>query len=79
LVCKTPEARDSLIQTLKENGIWAVFHYLPLHASPYYSDKHDGRELPNCDNYAECLVRLPLYYDLNIAEQRLIIKLIHKL
>lgn len=73
LVCNNPETRNCLIQTLKESGIWAVFHYLSLHSSPYYSDKHDGRELPNCDNYAECLVRLPLYYGLNEEEQAKII------
>lgn len=73
LVCKTSEARANLIHILKENGIWAVFHYLSLHSSPYYSDKHDGRELINCDNYAECLVRLPLYYDLNKEEKAKII------
>ena len=78
-VCKTSEARDSLIQTLKENGIWAVFHYLSLHSSPYYSDKHDGRGLPNCDNYAECLVRLPLFYDLQKNEQHLTIKIIKEI
>lgn len=77
LVCKSAQLREDLIQKLKANGVWAVFHYLSLHASPYYAEKHDGRELPNCDKYAECLVRLPLYYDLNIEEQHLIINLIN--
>lgn len=76
LTCKTPELRNNLIQTLKKNGVLAVFHYQSLHASPYYSDKHDGRELPNCDHYAECLVRLPLFYDLKDIEQSKIIKII---
>ena len=26
----------------------------------YYHDKHDGRSLPECDRFADCLVRLPL-------------------
>ena len=50
---------------LKNNGVQATFHYLPLHSSKYYEDKHDGRELPNCDRYADTLVRLPLYYELS--------------
>ena len=37
---------------------------LSLHSSPYYTDKHDGRVLPECDRYADCLVRLPMFYDL---------------
>ena len=68
LVCNNLEERTTLIKHLKDNGILAVFHYLSLHSSPYYTDKHDGRELPECDRYADCLVRLPLYYDLKDEE-----------
>jgi dTDP-4-amino-4,6-dideoxygalactose transaminase len=68
LVCTTMEERSALISKLKENDINAVFHYLSLHKSPFYGDKHDGRELPNCDNYADCLVRLPFYYELEEQE-----------
>ena len=68
LVCNSLEERTALIKHLKDNGILAVFHYLSLHSSPYYADKHDGRELPECDRYADCLVRLPMYYDLEDEE-----------
>jgi len=64
LVCNSLEDRSKLISTLKANGILAVFHYLSLHSSDYYHTKHDGRELPNCDMFADCLVRLPLFYEL---------------
>ena len=68
LVCNNLEQRTNLIQRLKDAGILAVFHYLSLHSSPYYTDKHDGRDLPECDRYADCLVRLPMYYDLTDNE-----------
>jgi dTDP-4-amino-4,6-dideoxygalactose transaminase len=68
LVCNNLEQRSALIKHLKDNGVLAVFHYLSLHSSPYYADKHDGRELPECDRYADCLVRLPMYYDLKDEE-----------
>ena len=64
LVCNNLEQRTALIKHLKENDIQAVFHYLGLHSSPYYMDKHDGHALPECDRYADCLVRLPIFYDL---------------
>ena len=64
LVCNNLEERTALIKKLKENDILAVFHYLSLHSSEYYKDKHDGRPLPECDRYADCLVRLPMFYDL---------------
>lgn len=66
LVLPSLEERTALIAYLKENGVGAVFHYLSLHSSPYYKDKHDGRPLPECDRYADCLVRLPLFFDLTV-------------
>lgn len=68
LVLPNLERRTALITYLKEHGILAVFHYLSLHSSSYYANKHDGRALPECDRYADCLVRLPLYYDLSLEE-----------
>ena len=68
LVCNSLEERTTLIKYLRENEIQAVFHYLSLHSSPYYQNKHDGRTLLNCDHYADCLVRLPMYYDLDEME-----------
>jgi dTDP-4-amino-4,6-dideoxygalactose transaminase len=68
LVLPSLEARTALIAYLREHGIQAVFHYLSLHSSEYYRSRHDGRDLPQCDRYADCLVRLPLYYDLQIEQ-----------
>lgn len=68
LVCNTIEERTALIKELRANEIQAVFHYLSLHSSPFYQDKHDGRDLPNCDRYADCLVRLPMYFDLSDSD-----------
>ena len=57
--------RTDFIARMKERDILCVFHYLALHDSEFYRGKHDGRRLPNCDRYADCLVRLPLYYELD--------------
>ncbi len=76
LVCNSIEERTELIKKLKENYIQAVFHYLSLHSSPFYLNKHDGRNLPNCDRYADCLVRLPLFFDLTNDELGLTCQLI---
>ena len=56
--------RTDFIAKMKARDILTVFHYLPLHSSAYYAKQHDGRALPNCDRYADTLVRLPLYYGL---------------
>ncbi len=68
LVCQSLEERTQLIHHLRSHGIHAVFHYQSLHKSPYYVDKHDGRELPYSDRFSDCLVRLPLYYQLSTEE-----------
>ena len=68
LVLPDLEKRTALIKHLKDNGVLAVFHYLSLHSSAYYADKHDGRVLPECDRYADTLVRLPMYYDLTLED-----------
>ena len=76
MVCRSLEERSALIKYLKESDIQAVFHYLSLHSSPYYQNKHDGRPLPNCDRFADCLVRLPMYYDLTEKQVEQICELI---
>lgn len=64
LVCPSGENRTGLIRYLKEHDISSVFHYLSLHKSRFYEDKHDGRDLPASDLYTERLVRLPLHISL---------------
>lgn len=64
LVCASLEERQQLIQALKQEGIMAVFHYLSLHKSPFYQSKYTGGELKNSDHFSDCLLRLPLYFEL---------------
>jgi dTDP-4-amino-4,6-dideoxygalactose transaminase len=78
IVCKNLDERQGLISALKENSILSVFHYLSLHKSPYYSNKHDGRDLPNSDFYSDNLLRLPMYYELTETDLALITKTISK-
>ncbi len=74
LNCSDQKERDALIRKFKENGILSVFHYLPLHKSPFYSSKHDGRRLPNCDGFSDSILRLPLFYSLGQEEQSEVIQ-----
>ena len=76
LVCQSLEQRTELIKRFKENEILAVFHYLALHNSEYYRDKHDGRNLNNTDRFADCLVRLPMFYELTNAQIDKIVQII---
>ena len=73
LTLKNADIRISLIEYLKGQGIMSVFHYLSLHKSPYYAPYHDGRELPMSDYYTDCLLRLPVFYDLTDIQQQSVI------
>ena len=78
LVCRSLEERTALIDYLRQQDVCAVFHYLSLHLSDYYREHHQGAipELPCCDHFADCLVRLPMYYELTEEDITLVIKLI---
>jgi len=73
LVFNNLNQRSAFIAFLKEQGISSVFHYLSLHQSPYFKNKYAGAELPNTEHYTNCLVRLPLYYELSEADMDKII------
>lgn len=76
LICESIEQRSDIIEKLKLNNVSAVFHYLSLHKSPFYQEKHDGRELPISDLYSECLLRLPMYYELSAENLQQIVNII---
>lgn len=78
IICKDFNYRTELIKKLKDNDILAVFHYLSLHKSEFYAKKHSNGELPNSDHFENCLVRLPLYFELNEIEQQKIIDIINE-
>ncbi|MBC6367457.1 dTDP-4-amino-4,6-dideoxygalactose transaminase [Algoriphagus sp. AK58] len=78
LVCKNVDQRTKIIEALKNEGILAVFHYVSLHSSKYFGTKHDGRKLMNTDNYSDCLLRLPMYYELSDLEVLKITEIIKK-
>ena len=68
MVCPSLSFRTSLMTWLKEHGVQTTFHYLPLHSSDYYRNQFKGEPLVNCDRYGDCLVRLPLFYELTDEE-----------
>ena len=71
------EARSALIERLRERGILAVFHYLPLHLSKM-GVAHGGRqgECPVAEDVADRLLRLPFFTSLTEAEQAEVVETI---
>lgn len=77
LICDSLDLRNQIIDTLREKDIYAVFHYLPLHRSPYYLNEGNEKiNLKNADFFSDHLVRLPLFPDLSEKDQDLVINLV---
>ena len=66
LFCKSQKQCLDLKEYLKSNDILAVTHYISLHSSPFYINKHTGGELVNSDNYSKRILRLPMYFELDV-------------
>jgi dTDP-4-amino-4,6-dideoxygalactose transaminase len=71
LVTQNIMQRDGLIQFLKNHGIHSVFHYQSLHKSEYFGD---SEKLVFSDRYSDCLVRLPMFFELTLEEVDFIVK-----
>lgn len=63
IVLPNEDQRNVLMKKLKEYGIGATFHYIPLHTSPFARKSLDTQNvvLPVTDRIASTLLRLPLY------------------
>lgn len=68
LLARTPEERTALLAHLRDRGIAATFHYVPLHSAP--AGLRLGRSsggLPVTESLADRLVRLPIWAGLDPA------------
>jgi dTDP-4-amino-4,6-dideoxygalactose transaminase len=73
------EERQRFIHYLRENHIYSVFHYVPLHTSAMGRKfgYQDG-DLPLTEELSDRLVRLPFYFDLSETDQLQVISIIKK-
>ncbi|MFM8912504.1 MAG: dTDP-4-amino-4,6-dideoxygalactose transaminase [Flammeovirgaceae bacterium] len=68
LITTSPLAQRVLLYSLKHAGVQAIFHYLPLHQSPFYTQGRVPASLPHAERIAETLIRLPLFVELTPLE-----------
>ena len=75
LLMPSAVARTALIDYLRARGILAVFHYIPLHASPMGMRLGGAAgDCPVAEEVSERIVRLPFYTDLSYEEQTSVIE-----
>ena len=66
IIVNSHDVQVRLIEYLKERGIYAIFHYIPLHSSP--AGKNFGRTdgcMKHTEQLSQRLVRLPLFYEMS--------------
>ena len=77
ILLPTIESRTRIIAKMQKAGINLVFHYVPLHNSPY-GKKHSRAhgDLPNTIETSDCLLRLPLWLGVENFQQDILNELI---
>lgn len=68
LIMRSGEQRRDFIQYMKGRGIVTPFHYVALHTTPY-GRRYGEFRLENSERLSDCLVRLPLFYNLTDEQQ----------
>jgi dTDP-4-amino-4,6-dideoxygalactose transaminase len=74
VVVESEKKRQSVLQKLKEKGIYGIFHYFPLHLSKM--GRLFGYQkgiLPVTERISQCLIRLPLYNGLDWPSQQYVL------
>lgn len=80
IVLPTEEIRNELMDQLKEKGIGATFHYIPLHTSPMgIKLGFKQGDLPVTEEYAGRILRLPLFADMTIEESNYVCNMINNI
>lgn len=79
-IVKIKEKRDSLLNQLKNNGIYTTVHYLPIHLQPYYLNLGFATgDFPNSEAYGKNAISLPLHQTLTDKEQSKVIGILNNL
>ena len=77
---KLSKTRASLMEELKNVGIMTQVHYIPVISHPYFQKKnYKESNFPNCYNYYNSALSIPLFYNLTDKQQSYVIDQVKKL
>jgi UDP-4-amino-4,6-dideoxy-N-acetyl-beta-L-altrosamine transaminase len=66
--------RKEVYDKLRNKGIYAQIHYIPIHQLPYYYEiGYKGADLVHAENYYKHCISLPMYPNLTIEDQEYVI------
>jgi dTDP-4-amino-4,6-dideoxygalactose transaminase len=70
VIVKTAGLRDAVLEQMRQDHVRAVFHYVPLHASPKGRELVGDICLPVTEDLSSRLIRMPFYYNMASEEQQ---------
>lgn len=74
------EKRTEIFKKLREAGIGAQVHYIPVYRHPYYQSLGYQKGLcPKAEAYYESAISLPIYPDLKPEDQQFVIKKLNEI
>ena len=75
LLLQSAENRNFVLEALRSRGINASFHFIPLHSSPMGRQLgYQPDDLPVTEETSSTLLRLPIYPQMNLDEQRYVVE-----
>lgn len=75
LIAENETVRNDMLKYCKDNGVYAIFHYIPLHISAMGKKLgYKEGDLPITEEYASRLIRLPLFADMSDDELQKVIE-----
>ena len=75
LLLQSAENRNFVLEALRSRGINASFHFIPLHSSPMGRQLgYKPDDLPVTEETSSTLLRLPIYPQMNLDEQRCVVE-----
>lgn len=76
IIFNSPSDRTDFISYMFAKGVLTPFHYVSLHSSAFARslNSEQPRELKNCDRFSQCLVRLPLFYNMTDDQSSFVIE-----
>ena len=73
---KARKSRKKVYDELRENGIGANVHYIPIYSQPFYQKMGFNKDnFPNTENYYKNTISIPLFYGLEFKTQKKIVKI----
>lgn len=70
----TRKEHDFVVEQLRDKGVFAHLHYIPIHCQPYYKNLgFNIGDFPNAERYYEQAITLPLFPELTREQIDLIV------